>query len=123
MSSKSGNYVDGFVLPIPKKHVSYYKKMATSAGKIWKDHGALEFRECVGDDLNIKHVVSFPKITGAKKTDTVFFSYIVYKSKGHRDKVNANVMKDPRIAKMITKKMPFDMKRMAYGGFKVLVKV
>lgn len=123
MASKSGNYVDGFVLPIPKKQVGFYKKMAGAAGKIWREHGALEFRECVGDDLNIKGVVSFPKIARAKSTETVFFSYIVYKSKAHRDKVNANVMKDPRIAKMITKKMPFDMKRMAYGGFKVLVKV
>lgn len=122
MASKSGNYVDGFVLPIPKKHLGYYKKMATSAGKIWKEHGALEFRECMGDDLNIKRVVSFPKIARAKKSETVFFSYIVYKSKAHRDKVNAKVMKDPRIAKMIQSKPPFDMNRMAYGGFKVLVK-
>jgi len=109
-------------LPIPKKYIAYYKQMATAAGKIWKQHGALEFRECVGDDLKIKHGVQFPKVAQAKKTDTVFFSFIVYKSRAHRDKVNAKVMKDPRIAKMMTKKWPFDMKRMAYGGFKVLVK-
>jgi len=121
MASKKGKYVDGFVLPIPKKHLGYYKKMAAAAGKIWKEHGALEFRENVGDDLNIKHGVPFPKIARAKSTETVFFSYIVYKSMAHRDKVNAKVMKDPRIAKMMQKKMPFDMKRMAYGGFKVLV--
>ena len=122
MSTKSANYVDGFVLPIPKKHVGLYRRMATAAGKIWREHGALEFRECVGEDLNVKIVVPFTKLASAKANETVFFSYIVYKSKAHRNQVNAKVMKDPRIAKMMTKKNPFDMKRMAYGGFKILVK-
>lgn len=123
MASKSGNYVDGFVLPVPTKKLDVYRRMATAAGKIWREHGALEFRECVGEDLNIKGMLSFRNLAKAKPGETVMFSYIVYKSKAHRNQVKTKVMKDPRLAGMCDPKdMPFDMKRMAYGGFKVLVK-
>ena len=115
-------YVDGFVLPVPKKNIDAYRRMARKAGKIWREHGALEFRECVGDDLNIKGMKGFPGQIKAKPRETVFFSWIVYKSRKHRDRVNAKVMKDPRLASMMDpKSMPFDAKRMLYGGFKVLV--
>ncbi len=114
-------YVDGFVLPVPRKNVAAYRRMASQAGKIWRKYGALEFRECIGDDLKVKGLVPFPKMAKTKSSETVFFSYIVYKSKAHRNQVNARVMKDPKIAKMMGKKSPFDAKRMAYGGFKVLV--
>jgi uncharacterized protein YbaA (DUF1428 family) len=114
------HYVDGFVLPVPKKNLNAYRRMAQEAGKIWRDHGALEFRECVGEDLNIKMGMPFPRGIKIKPGETVVFSWIVYKSRAHRDRVNAKVMKDPRIAKM-PKKMPFDVKRMLYGGFKTIV--
>lgn len=115
-------YVDGFVLPIPRKNLAAYRPLARLAGKVWRDHGALEYRECVGDDLDIKGMISFPKLTKARPGETVIIAWIVYKSKAHRDRVNAKVMKDPRLAKMMNmKKMPFDCKRMAYGGFKVMV--
>lgn len=115
-------YVDGFVLPVPKKSIQAYRRMATAAGKVWREHGALEFHECIGDDLKIKGMYSFLNLAKVKPSETVFFSYIVYKSRAHRDRVNAKVMKDPRLAKMMEgKKMPFDVKRMAYGGFKPLV--
>jgi uncharacterized protein YbaA (DUF1428 family) len=115
-------YVDGFVLPVPKKNVGAYRRMAQKAGKIWREHGALEYRECVGDDLKVKKVLPFQRTVKVKPGETVFFSWIVYKSRAHRDRVNAKVMKDPRITKMMEgKSMPFDYKRMAYGGFKVLV--
>jgi len=115
-------YVDGFVLPVPKKNLPAYRRMATAAGKVWRGHGALEFHECVGDDLEIKGMFSFLNLAKAKPGETVFFSYIVYKSRAHRDRVNAKVMKDPRLAKMMHgKAMPFDCKRMAYGGFTTLV--
>jgi uncharacterized protein YbaA (DUF1428 family) len=115
-------YVDGFVLPIPKKNLQAYRRMAQKAGKIWREHGALEFRECVGDDFKMKMGVPFPRLVKLKPGETVAFSWIVYKSRAHRDGVNAKVMKDPRLAKMMDPKaMPFDSKRMAYGGFKVLV--
>jgi len=118
------SYVDGFVLPVPKKNLATYRRMAQMAGKVWREHGALDYKECVGDDLKVKGLVSFPKMVKAKSGETVFFSYIVYKSKAHRNQVNAKVMKDPRLAKMCDpNKMPFDVKRMAYGGFKVLVDV
>lgn len=117
------SYVDGFLLPVPKKNLRAYARMAQKAGKIWREHGALDYRECVGDDLNVKMGVPFPRQIKLKPGETVVFSYIVYKSRAHRDKVNAKVMKDPRISDMVDPKaMPFDMKRMAYGGFKVLVK-
>ena len=116
-------YVDGFVLPVPKKNVQAYVRMARRAGKVWREHGALEFRECVGDDLDIKGGgIPFPRTVRVKPGETVFFSWIVYQSRAHRDRVNAKVMKDPRLAKMMDpKSMPFDTRRMVYGGFKVLV--
>jgi uncharacterized protein YbaA (DUF1428 family) len=114
-------YVDGFVLAIPKRKVPTYRRIARRAGRIWRDHGALEYRECVGDDLKTGMGVPFPRLAKAKPGETVCFSWIVYRSRAHRDRVNGKVMKDPRLAKMITLPMPFDMKRMAYGGFKVLV--
>jgi uncharacterized protein YbaA (DUF1428 family) len=118
------NYVDGFVIPIPKKNLTAYRGIAKMAGKIWREHGALEFRECVGDDLDTKWGVTFPRLSRVKPGETVVFSWIVYKSRAHRDKVNARVMKDPRLAKMMDpKNQPFDCKRMTYGGFKVLVDV
>lgn len=115
-------YVDGFVLPVPKKNLQAYRRISQKAGKVWREHGALEYRECVGDDLNIKMGLPFPKLAKLKPGETVFFSWIVYKSRAHRDKVNAKAMADPRLAKMMDPKaMPFDCKRMSYGGFKILV--
>ena len=114
------SYVDGFVLVVPKRKLAVYKKMATRAAMVWRDHGALDYRECVGDDLKVKMGLPFPKLAKTKPGETVVFSYIVYKSRAHRDKVNAKVMKDPRL-KMDGSEMPFDMKRMSYGGFKVFV--
>lgn len=115
-------YVDGFVLAVPKKNLQAYRRMAEQAGRIWREHGALEYRECVGDDLNVKVGMPFPRLARLKPNETVVFSWIAYKSRAHRDRVNAKVMKDPRIANMCDpKNMPFDVKRMAYGGFKILV--
>ncbi len=116
------NYVDGFVLAVPKKNLPAYVRMAQKAGKIWREHGALEYRECAGDDLDTKMGISFPRMVKAKPGETVVFAWIVYKSRAHRDRVNAKVMKDPRLNEMMeSKEMPFDVKRMAYGGFKVIV--
>ena len=116
-------YVDGFLLPVPRKNLQLYRRIAQRAGRIWKEHGALEYRECVGDDLKVKGMVPFTRRAGLKPGETVFFSWIVYRSRAHRDRVNAKVMKDPRMVKMMndSRAMPFDVKRMAYGGFKVLV--
>jgi uncharacterized protein YbaA (DUF1428 family) len=113
-------YVDGFVIPIPKKNLKAYQRMAQKAGKVWKDHGALEYFECVGDDLKNKWGAQFPKAVKCKPNETVVFSYIVFKSRAHRDKVNANVMKDPRL-KGMGDEMPFEIKRMVYGGFTTIV--
>ena len=116
------HYVDGFVLPVPKKNLQSYRRIAQKAGKLWREHGALDYKECAGDDLNTKMGVPFLKSAKAKAGETIVFAYIVFKSRAHRDRVNAKVMKDPRIAGMgDPKKMPFDVKRMVYGGFKVLV--
>ena len=116
------NYVDGFLLAVPKKKIAAYRSLASKASKIWLEHGALDYRECVGDDLNVKCGTPFPKGIKTKPSETVVFAYIVYKSRAHRDSVNKRVMKDPRIAKMMeSKNMPFDVKRMAYGGFRVIV--
>jgi uncharacterized protein YbaA (DUF1428 family) len=117
-------YVDGYVLPVPKKNLDVYRRLATKASKVWMDHGALEYRECAGEDLVIKGVMPFAKTVRAKPDETVVFAWIVYKSRAHRDRVNAKVMKDPRLAAMMSGKetAPFDMKRMAYGGFQVIVK-
>ena len=115
-------YVDGFLLAVPTKKVDAYLALARKAGKVWREHGALEYREAAGDDLKIKTGTPFPKAARAKSSETVFFSWIVYKSRAHRDSVNAKVMKDPRLASMMDPKaMPFDMKRMSYGGFDVRV--
>ena len=116
------NYVDGFVLPVPKKNLAAYFRMAKKASVVWKDHGALDYKECVGDDLAAPMCLPFTKGIQTKPGETVVFSYIVYKSRAHRDKVNAKVMKDPRLGEMCDpKKMPFDCARMLYGGFKVAV--
>ena len=119
-------YVDGFVLPVPKKNVKAYRKIAQKAGRIWREYGALEYREAVGDDLNAKWGVPFPRLARARKGETVFFSWIVYRSRAQRDRINAKIVKDPRLAAMVDpkdpRKMPFDMKRMAYGGFKIVVR-
>ena len=114
-------YVDGFVLAVPKKNIKAYARMAKIGAKVWREHGALDYKECVGDDLNVKFGVPFPKAFKTKPGETVVFAYIVYKSRAHRDKVNAKVMKDPRLNSMDPKNMPFDCKRMVYGGFEVLV--
>ena len=117
-------YVDGFVVPVPEKNVKLYSSIAKKAGKIWKEHGALEYIEAVGDDLDIKFAVPFTKVAKLKAGEVPFFSFIVYKSRADRDKVNAKVMNDPRINKMMNGgPMPFEVKRMAYGGFKVLVDI
>jgi len=115
-------YIDGFLLPVPKKNLAAYRKIAAKAGKIWKKYGALEYIEAVGDDLNSKWAaVKFPKIVKVKPGETVIFSFIIYKSRAHRDAVNKKVMKDPFIQPTKDMPMPFDMKRMAYGGFKAIV--
>jgi uncharacterized protein YbaA (DUF1428 family) len=115
-------YVDGFVVPVPKKSVSAYRAMARKAGKVWREYGALEFRECLADDVKVGKWTSFPRSVKLKSGETVVSSWILYKSRAHRDRVLAKVMKDPRLAKMMSAKpMPFDAKRMIYGGFKVLV--
>jgi uncharacterized protein YbaA (DUF1428 family) len=116
-------YVDGFVLPVPRKNLQAYARISRRAGKIWREHGALDYKECVGDDLKPKGMAPlFPKIAGVKPGETVVFSWIVFKSRAHRDRVNAKVMKDSRLRNMMNpKSMPFDVKRMAYGGFRVLV--
>jgi uncharacterized protein YbaA (DUF1428 family) len=116
------NYVDGYVLPLPKKNLQAYRRIAQKAGRIWREHGALEYRECVGDDLNVKMGMPFTRRIKLKPGETVVFSWIGFKSRAHRDRVNAKVMKDPRLAKMMDpKSMPFDVKRMVYGGFKMLI--
>ncbi|HYO46288.1 MAG TPA: DUF1428 domain-containing protein [Gemmatimonadota bacterium] len=117
-------YVDGFVLPVPKKNLQAYRRMAQKAGKVWREHGALEYRECVGDDVKMGKLTSFPQSVKLKRNETVVFAWIVYKSRAHRDRVNAKVMKDPRLKEMMdSKSMPFDAKRMIYGGFKVVVDI
>jgi len=115
-------YVDGFVVPVPKKNLKAYRSMAKKAGKVWRDHGALGVQEFVAEDVKVGKWTSFPRSVKLKPGETVIFSWIVYKSRAHRDRVNAKVMKDPRLAKMMNpKEMPFDAKRMIFGGFKSLV--
>ena len=116
-------YVDGFLLPIARSKLETYRRVSRVAGAVWRKYGALEYRECAGEDLNTKMGVSFLRRIRAKRSETVVFSWIVYKSRAHRDRVNAKVMKDPRIVKMMgdPASMPFDAKRMAYGGFRVIV--
>lgn len=115
-------YVDGFVLPVPKKNLPAYFRMAQKAKKLWRELGALDYKECAGDDLAVKIGVPFPRQMKLKPGETVVFSYIVYRSRAHRDRVNAKIMKDPRVAAMCDpNNMPFDVKRMVYGGFNVVV--
>ena len=117
-------YVDGFVLPVPKKKLPAYRRMARRAGKVWREHGALEYIECIADDVKPGKHTSFPQSVKLEPGETVLFSYIVFKSRAHRDRVNAKVMKDPRLASMMDPKaMPFDGKRMIYGGFKVAIEL
>ena len=117
-------YVDGFIVPVPKKSLNAYRAIARKAGKIWREHGALDYRECVAEDVKKGKWTSFPQSVKLKPNETVVFSWITYKSRKHRDRVNAKVMKDPRLApSMDPKAMPFDAKRMFWGGFKVLVSV
>jgi uncharacterized protein YbaA (DUF1428 family) len=116
------NYVDGFVIPLPKKNVDAYRRMARKAGKVWREHGALEYRECLAEDAAPGKVTSFPRSVKQKPDETVIFSWITFKSRSHRDRVNAKVMDDPRLKEMMeAKDMPFDGKRMIYGGFEVIV--
>ncbi len=115
-------YVDGFVLPVPTKNLKAYARMSRKAGRIWREHGALDYKECVGDDLVIKGTAHFSALVKSRRGESIVFSWIAFKSKAHRDKVNAKVVADPRLAAMMKPgAMPFDVKRMAYGGFHVLV--
>ena len=116
-------YVDGFVLPVPKRKLAAYKRLSAKAGRIWREHGALEYRECVGDDVKVRMGVPFGKLAKIKAGETVVFSYIVYKSRAHRDRVLAKVMSDKRLMADNGKAMPFDPKRMAWGGFKTIVDI
>jgi uncharacterized protein YbaA (DUF1428 family) len=116
------SYVDGFVVPVPKENLAAYRRMSRKAGKIWKEHGALEYRECVADDVKKGKLTSFPQSVKLKRGETVVFSWIVFKSRADRDRINAKVMEDPRLADMMDPEaVPFDSKRMIYGGFKVIV--
>jgi len=116
------SYVDGFVIAVPKKNVAAYKKMATWGKKMWMKHGALQYFECVGDDLKgMPECGNFKEMVGLKPTETAFFSFIIYKNKAHRDAVNKKVMAEMQKQAPENMKMPFDVKRMAYGGFKTLV--
>jgi uncharacterized protein YbaA (DUF1428 family) len=117
-------YVDGFVVPVPKRNLKTYRRIATAAGKIWREHGAVDYWECVADDVKPGKVTSFPQSVKLKSGETVLFSWIVFKSRAHRDRVNAKAIADPRLAKMMDdKSMPFDGRRMIYGGFKSLVRL
>jgi uncharacterized protein YbaA (DUF1428 family) len=118
-----GKYVDGFVLPVPKANLEPYRRMAEDAGKVWREHGALEYIECVADDVKPGKVTSFPQSVQLEPDETVVFAWIVYESREHRDRVNEQVMKDPRVANMDPQSMPFDSKRMFWGGFEVLVEL
>ena len=116
------SYVDGFVLPLPTGNLAAYRRMARTAGKVWREHGALDYREWIADDVKPGKLTSFPQGVKLKPGEAVVFSWIVFKSRAHRDRVNAKVMKDPRLADMMDpKSLPFDGKRMIYGGFKLLV--
>jgi uncharacterized protein YbaA (DUF1428 family) len=115
-------YVDGFIVPVPKRKLEAYRRLAKRAGKIWREYGAVQYREWVADDVKWGKRTSFPRSVKRKPGETVVFSWIVYKSRAQRDRINAKVMKDPRLADMMDmKKLPFDAKRMIYGGFNLLV--
>jgi len=118
------SYVDGFIVPVPKKKLKAYRNMAVKAGKIWREYGAAAFYECAADDVSKGKRTSFPRSVKLKANETVLFSFIIYRSRAERDRINAKVMRDPRLAKMMKlKDMPFDAKRMIYGGFKTIVKL
>jgi uncharacterized protein YbaA (DUF1428 family) len=114
-------YVDGFIVAVPKKKLSEYRKLAKLASKVWREHGATSYRECIADDVPMGKITSFPRSVKQKPDETVIFAWITYKSRAHRDRVNKKVMADSRMRGMDPKKMPFDGKRMIYGGFKVLI--
>ena len=115
-------YVDGYVVPLPTKNVEAYRAMSIKCGTIWREHGALQFRECIADDVKPSKLTSFPQSVNLEPEETVIFAWIVYESRAHRDEVNDKVMKDPRMADMMNPdSMPFDGKRLIYGGFEVLV--
>ena len=117
-------YVDGFVVPVPKRNLKAYRRLATQAGKLWREHGAVDYWECVADDVKPGKVTSFPRSVKLKSGETVLFSWIVFKSRAHRDQVNAKVMADPRLGSMMDgKTSPFDASRMIYGGFKSFVRL
>ena len=116
------SYVDGFVVPVPVKNLAAYRRLAKKAGKIWREYGALDYKEWISDDVKVGKLTSFPRSVKLKRGETVVFAWIVYKSRAHRDRVNAKVMKDPRLADMMDLKfIPFDGKRLIYGGFKLLI--
>jgi len=114
-------YVDGFVLPVPRDKVDEYRAIATKAGEVWREYGALEYRECIAEDVPVGELTSFPRSVKAGEDETVVFAWITYESRGHRDEVNKKVMEDPRMADMDPADMPVDMKRLIYGGFEVMV--
>ena len=116
-------YVDGFLIPVPKRKLSAYRRISARAGRIWMDHGALEYIETAGDDLEVKGMASFARAARVKPGETVVFSWIVYRSRAHRDRVNRKIMEDPRLVKMMKEPALFDTKRMAYAGFRVLVEL
>ena len=118
---KAGKYVDGFVVPVPKKNIDAYRQFSERAGRVWKEHGALEYIECIGDDVKPGKVTSFPQAVKLEEDEIVVFSWIVYESREQRDRVMAAVMSDPRLKDMDPKSMPFDGMRMFFGGFKVLL--
>jgi uncharacterized protein YbaA (DUF1428 family) len=118
------SYVDGFIVAVPKKNLDAYRQLAKKAGKVWREHGALDYKECIADDVKAGKWTSFPRSVKMKNNETVVFSFVIYKSRADRDRCIAKVMKDKRLAAMMDpKKMPFDGKRMIYGGFKVFVDV
>ena len=118
------NYVDGFVVPVPRKSLAAYRRLSQKAGKVWREYGAIDYTECVGDDVKVGKVTSFPQSVKLKPGETVVFAWVVYKSRAHRDRVNAKVMKDPRLAGMMSPDaMPFDGKRMFWGGFKTFLEL
>ena len=118
------NYVDGFILPVPINNLAAYKKMSRVMGKVWREHGAIAYVETIADDVKPGKITSFPQSVKLKEGETVIFSWIVYKSRAHRDRVNAKAMKDPRLALIMDpKKMPFDGRRMFYGGFKMMIEL
>jgi uncharacterized protein YbaA (DUF1428 family) len=115
-------YVDGYVLAVPKRNLKAYRRVARLSGRVWRGHGAIEYKECVADDVNTGTGIPFPRLVRPRRGETIVFSFVVFKSRAHRDRVNAKVIKDPRLATLIRPgAMPFDVSRMAYGGFTVLV--